>query len=175
MFKLNNIHVFQKIGFTGVTFDELRELVNKSGLVQPLSVHDKKLGPLLGELVKGPQWFIALHKLIMGPVSILSSSTTSARCRIFTSTKPEHQYLVILPNRSGDSEFNTFIIIDNGFDSTDKIVTSSDSLINIVLRRNKNNTEEVNNLVETVGKAVCYYIWRTVATSHVCSHRIYPG
>lgn len=170
----NKIYIFQKVGFTGVTFDELKELVNKSGLVQPLSVYDKELGPLLDELFKGPQWFIAIHKLILAPVSILSSSTISARCRIFTSTKPEHQYLVVLPNRSGDEEYNSFIIIDNGMDSTENIVNSSDSLIHIVFRRNKGSTEEINNLVESFGKAVCYYIWRIIATSHVGSRRIYP-
>lgn len=111
----------------------------------------------------------------MAPMSILASTTTSARCRIFTSTKPEHQYLVVLPDRSDDEEYNTFIIINNGVDITENIVTSSDSLINIVFRRNKGSSEEINNLVETVGKAICYYIWRTIATSHVSRHRLYPG
>lgn len=133
--------------------------------MKPLSVYDKRLGPLIEELCKGPQWFTSLHKLIIGHTPISSPSTQPPRCCIYNSNKTEHQYLVVFPNLSDNAELNAFIIIDNGIDSSENIVATSDSLINIVFRRNANSSEEINSLVETVGKAICYYIWRSVATA----------
>lgn len=133
--------------------------------MKPLSVYDKRLSPLIEELCKGPQWFTSIHKLIIGHTPLTSSSSHSSRCRIYNSNKTEHQYLVVLPNPSDNTEFNAFIIIDNGIDSSENIVATSDSLINIVFRRNVNGSEEINSLVETVGKAICYHIWRSVTTA----------
>lgn len=123
-------------------------------------MYDKKLGPLIEELCKGPQWFTSLHKLISGP-----TSSTPVRCFIYNSNTSEHQYLVVLPNWFSDGEINSFIIIDNGAVSTEIIADTSGSLMNIVFRRNMIGSEEVNILVESVTKAMCYYIWRAIATS----------
>lgn len=147
-----------------ITICELKELVNKSAFLKPLSMYDRKLGPLVEELCKGPQWFTSLHKLISGPTSS-TSSPISVRCFIYNSTISEHQYLVVLPNWFDDGEINSFIIIDNGAVSTEIIADTSDSLINIIFRRNIIGSEEVNMLVEAVTKAMCYYIWRAIATS----------
>jgi len=113
---------------------------------------------MIDELCKGPQWFTSLHKLISGQPS-------STRCRIYNNYNSEHQYLIILPKRSGDIEVNAFIIIDNGTIPKERIVTSTASFINIVFRRNVIDSDEVNMLVETVGKSICYHIWRTVVTA----------
>lgn len=142
--------------------------MNKSGFVKPLSVYDKKLGFLFNELCRTPQWFASLHKLISGQTSFAPSSTLSIRCYIYTSDNSEQQYLVILPNwfEGVEIEINAFIIIDNGTVSTESIVTTLDtsnkSLVNIVFRRNVFGSEEVNTLVESVSKAMCYNIWRAV-------------
>lgn len=128
-------------------------------------MYDKKLGPLIEELCKGPQWFTSLHRLISGPTSSTSFPILSVRSFIHYSHIPEHQYLVVLPNWLKDGEINSFIIIDNGAVSTEIIADTSDSLINIVFRRNMIGSEEVNILVEAVTKAICYYIWRAIATS----------
>jgi len=168
---------FQRVGcstaITNVTTGELEELVNKSGFVKPLSVYDKKLGFLVDELCKAPHWFTSLHKLISGQTS---SSTLSVRCRIYISNDSEHQYLVVLPSWFEDVEINAFVIVDNGAVPTESIVaaaldgTSSDrSLMNVVFKRNVYGSEEVNTLVETVSKAMCYNLWRAVAAVPVPS------
>lgn len=119
--------------------------------------------PLIEELFIDPQWFTSLHKLISEQPSILIPWTLPTQCRIYNSNNSEHQYLVVIINQS-KIEMNAFIIIDSGIGSAESIVSASDSLINIVFRRNVIGSEEVNTLVETVGKAICYHIWREVAT-----------
>lgn len=144
---------------------ELKELVNKSGLVKPLAEYDERLHPLIDELCRGPQWFVSLHKLVSGQTFSFPPSTLPTRCRIYHHFNSEHQFLVILPNQSDGVDVNAFIIVDNGVVPTDRIVSSTDSLINIIFRRNVIDSEEVSMLVEAIGKAICYYIWQTVVTS----------
>lgn len=141
-----------------------------------MAAYDNRLGSLIKELCKGPQWFTSFHKLISGQ-AYLSSNTTSTppppppptiattRCRIYNRNNSERQYLVILPHRT-DVEISVFIVLDNGGDPAENIAASSDSLINIVFKRNENGSEEVNMLVETVVKAMCYQIWRATVTAN---------
>lgn len=170
--------LFQIFGATTIhTFniDELRELVNRSGLVEPLAAYDARLGPLVKELCKGPQWFTSFFRLISGQTYLSSTAAltptppppptmTSTRCRLYNCNNSERQYLVVLPYRP-DVDINVFIVLDNGGDPAENIAVSSDSLVNIVFKRNENSSEEVNMLIETVVKAMCYQIWRATATA----------
>lgn len=119
---------------------------------------------MIEELFIDPQWFTSLHKLICGQSTIIPPCTLSTRCRIYNGNNSENQYLVVIINQIDIVEVNAFIIIDSGVGSAESIVSASDSLINIVFRRNVVDNEEVNTLIETVGKAICYHIWREVAT-----------
>ncbi|VVC31045.1 Hypothetical protein CINCED_3A015141 [Cinara cedri] len=157
------------------SIDELKMLVNKSGLVEPLAAYDSRLKGLIEELCKIPQWFSSFHKLISGQTYLSSSTSTppppppttitTTRCRIYNHYNSDRQYLVILPY-SSEVQINVFIVLDNGGDPTDNIATSSNSLINIVFKRNKKSSEEVNMLVETVVKAMCYQMWRAAASAN---------
>lgn len=91
----------------------------------------------------------------------------SLRCRIFNSNNSEQQYLVVLPKKSNITNNNVFVIIDNGVVSPGCDAPTTDSLMNIVFRRNAIHSEEVFPLVETIGKAICYYIWHSVMTGSV--------
>lgn len=171
--------LFQIFGTTTInTFniDELRELVNKSGLVEPLAAYDTRLGPLIKEFSKGPQWFTSFYRLVSGQTYLSSTAAlttpppppptmTTTRCRLYNCNNSERQYLVILPYRP-EVEINVFIVLDNGGDPAENIAVSSDSLVNIVFKRNENSSEEVNMLVETVVKAMCYQIWRATTTAN---------
>lgn len=74
---------------------------------------------------------------------------------------------MVLPKKANIMNINVFIIIDNGVVSPGRAAPTPDSLMNIVFRRNAVHSEEVFPLVETIGKAICYYIWHSVITGSV--------
>lgn len=139
--------------------------MNTSIFVKSLSDYETNYRGILKLLDKQPQWFSMLHKIIREQELLLlgTSFASTPQCRIYTnSNRSEHQCMVILPNLTEFDEFNAFLIIDNGTDSTQKLVSSSNSLINIVFRRNISGSNEVAALVETVGDAICYLIWQSI-------------
>ncbi|XP_050434218.1 uncharacterized protein LOC126841666 isoform X2 [Adelges cooleyi] len=153
----------QKSGLSVLSFDELEELVTKAGLIEPLAVYDPRIGPLLEQLSVGPQWFGSLHKLL---VSTSQSPRLTTRCRLYSSYNAEHQYLVVLPAAATDNvdQVDVFVLISN------KSVRRSGQPINIVYRKACNNsTSSLENIVEAVGRAVCYFVWRAAmsATANV--------
>lgn len=84
------------------------------------------------------------------------------QCRVYSYIDSELNYLVILPNSFVDVGFNTFIMIDNGMASNQNIITSSNSLVNIVFKRNLIGSEEANSLIEIVVKAMSRFILREI-------------
>lgn len=138
--------------------------MNTSVFIKSLSEYDQNYSYILKLLLKQPQWFTSLHKMISGQSTLLleTTSTLPPQCRIYNSNRSEHQYIVVLPNLTEFDEFDAFVIIDNGIDSSEKLVSTSDSLVNVVFRRNVSGSDEVAALVETVGDSICYLIWQTI-------------
>lgn len=138
--------------------------MNTSVFVKSLSEYDQNYSYILKLLLKQPQWFTLLHKMISGQSTLLleTTSTLPPQCRIYNSNRSEHQYIVVLPNLTEFDEFDAFVIIDNGIDSSEKLVSTSDSLVNVVFRRNVSGSDEVAALVEAVGDSICYLIWQTI-------------
>lgn len=138
--------------------------MNTSVFVKSLSEYDQNYSHILKLLLRQPQWFTALHKMISGQSTLLleTTSTLPPQCRIYNSNRSEHQYIVVLPNLTEFDEFDAFVIIDNGIDSSEKLVPASDSLVNVVFRRNVSGSDEVAALVEAVGDSICYLIWQTI-------------
>jgi len=138
--------------------------VKTSVSIKSLSEYDPNYDHILKLLLKQPQWFTLLHKKISGQSDLLleTTSTLPPQCRIYNSNRSEHQYIVVLPNLTEFDEFDAFVIIDNGIDSSEKLVATSDSLVNVVFRRNVNDSDEVVALVEAVGDSICYLIWQTI-------------
>jgi len=138
--------------------------VNTSVFVKSLPEYDQNYSYILKLLLKQPQWFTSLHKMISGQSTLLleTTSTLPPQCRIYNSNRSEHQYIVVLPNLTEFDEFDAFVIIDNGIDSSERLVSTSDSLVNVVFRRNVSGSDEVAALVEAVGDSICYLIWQTI-------------
>jgi len=138
--------------------------VKTSVFVKSLPEYDPNYDHILKLLMKQPQWFTSLHKMISGQSTLLLETTSRLppQCRIYNSNRSEHQYIVVLPNLTEFDEFDAFVIIDNGIDSSEKLVATSDSLVNVVFRRNVSSSEEVASLVEAVGDSICYLIWQTI-------------
>lgn len=162
--------VFQKPGSAAFSFENFQELLNKAILVTPLPMYDFKMGPLIEELYKAPQWFNVVRKLVSGQLMIPPPTNLPIQCRIFNDiNNVGHQYLVVLPNPSIYDDINAFIMIDNGVnseESTDNVEnTTPVSLMNIVHRRTSSHSKEIDMLVETIGKALSYYVWRMATTS----------
>lgn len=104
-----------------------------------------------------PQWFTLLHKYFNG-----KTLQPFIQCRLYNYIDSEHNYLVLIPNVFVDVGFNTFIIIDNGMASNQNIITTSNSLVNIVFKRNLISSEEANSLIEIVVKAISRLILREI-------------
>lgn len=138
--------------------------MNTSVFVKSLPEYDQNYSHILKLLFKQPQWFTSLHKMISEQSTLLleTTSTLPPQCRIYNSNRSEHQYIVVLPNLTEFDEFDAFVIIDNGIDSSEKLVSTSDSLVNVVFRRNVSGSDEVATLVEAVGDSICYLIWQTI-------------
>lgn len=134
--------------------------------MKPLSKYEKNIGSLVVEVCKGPQWFLSLFKLISAQSPLQPTTTLSIRCRIYNCYNSDRQYLIVLPHHTDNTEITAFIIIDSGIDKLPNIVERSNSLINIVFRRSINNPEEINMLVETVVKCMCFYVWRTIVSAN---------
>lgn len=138
--------------------------MNASAFVKSLSEYEPNYSQILKLLIKQPQWFTLLHKIISGQSTSLleTTSTLPPQCCIYNSNKSEHQYMVVLPNLTEFDEFDGFILIDNGNGSSENRVSRSDSLVNVVFRRNASDSEEMADLVKTVGDAICFFIWQTI-------------
>lgn len=134
--------------------------------MKPLSKYERKICSLIEEVCKGPQWFTSLYRLINAQSSLHPTTSLSFRCRIYNCYDSDRQYLVVLPHRIDKSEITTFIIIENGIGKLPSKITRSDSLINIVFRRNIYNVEEIDMLVEAVVNSMCFYIWRTIVSAN---------
>lgn len=134
--------------------------------MKPLSKYEKNIGSLVIEVCKGSQWFTSLYKLISTLSPQHPTTPLSVRCRIYNCYNSDRQYLVVLPHRIDKSEITTFIIIDNGIGKLPSNIKRSDSLVNIVFRRNITNAEEINILVEAVVNSMCFYIWRTIVSAN---------
>lgn len=148
-----------------MTLSDIDEIKNTSEFIKSFAEYDKKFMPLIEDLSKDPLWFNMLHKLIIKQTMSSSSPLKTMRYRIFKNNNSEHQYLVILPNNCSNIELNVFIIIDNGVVSEERVVPTVDSLITIVFKRNVVGSEELNELIETVGNILCFHTWRSLTTT----------
>ncbi|XP_050530001.1 KICSTOR complex protein SZT2-like isoform X2 [Daktulosphaira vitifoliae] len=148
----------QKPCSTFLSFEELEELVMKAGHIEPLALYDPRIEPILEQLLTGPQWFNSLQKLL---VSMSSPARLTIKCRLYSSNNSDHQYLVVLPAKSNNSEVDVFILINNG--NINKMAHS----ISIVYRKIAHSSEDLEIIVEAIGRSICYLVWRAATNSTV--------